>query len=66
MPCTLPDEEERSGYSPNWGEKWWQGYRVLYLAHKVVQVLFFVSIAALLFNAWHWLTQPIYVPTVPS
>ncbi len=73
----MRDEEERSGYSPHWvGEglhakppmlyhkTWWQGYRVLYYVHRVVFVLGFIALAAFLYNAWHWLGQPIYLPVL--
>lgn len=71
----LRDEEERSGYSPAWSgvsqmqhepkpyqREWWQGYRVLYYVHRVVSVLGLIALAAFVFNAWHWLGQPIYLP----
>jgi len=67
----MRDEEERSGYSPIWRhrgnvkpyhKKWWQGYRVLFYAHKVVSVLGVIALITFFINAVYWLCQPIYLP----
>ncbi len=71
----MRDEEERSGYSPAWVMKiadgknpklyhkeYWQGYRVLFYAHRVVFWLGFIALTVFIINAYHWLFQPIYLP----
>ena len=71
----MRDEEERSGYSPVWVMKiadrenpkvhhkeWWQGYRVLFYAHRMVFWLGFIAFAAFVINAYHWMFQWIYLP----
>ncbi len=59
----MREEEERSGYTADWaGDYWWQGYRLLFWAHQVVRVLFWVAAIAFLYNAWDWLSRTVWIP----
>lgn len=60
----MRDEEERSGFIPEWqGDEWWKGYRALFWAHQVVQVMFWISFIAFVYNANYWLSQPVSIPS---
>ena len=54
----LRDDEERSGYSPALKDYGW-----LVWPHRVVRGLLFVSLASLVWHAYHWLTLPVWLPT---
>jgi hypothetical protein len=52
----LRDEEERSGFAPAWSS-----YRALVWVHRVVCVLFYVSLASFLWNLYTTLATKIVV-----
>ncbi len=54
----LRDAEERSGYSPRWSDYGW-----LYWLHQPARMLFLMASIAFVFNAWHWLTETVVVPS---
>ncbi len=54
----LRDAEERSGYSPRWSDYGW-----LYWLHQPARLLLLAASIAFVFNAWHWLTETVVVPS---
>jgi hypothetical protein len=53
----LRDEEERSGYSPDWSEYHW-----LIWVHRGVSLLFYVSLDAFFINIIDLLGSDVYLP----
>ena len=53
----LRDEEERSGYSPEW-----KRYRWLFWAHQFVAALWYVALVSFAWHGWHWLATPVLLP----
>jgi uncharacterized protein YjbI with pentapeptide repeats len=53
----LRDEEERSGWTPAWKD-----YRHLIWVHRVVVILFYVSVGSFVLNLAHMLGQEVLVP----
>ena len=53
----LRDEEERSGWTPAWKD-----YRHLVWVHRLVVILFYVSVASFLFNIAQMLGEEVLVP----
>ena len=71
----LRDEEERTGCSPWWSIYWtpktfgfvaiprfWVSYQYLYILHKKLEILFYLSATVFIFNLAFWLFQPVWVP----
>jgi len=58
----MRDAEERSGYSPAWDGKPWETYRYLFFVHRVVFWLGVFAFMAFLWNAQHWLSEPVWIP----
>ena len=61
----MRDEEEHSGYSPQWtGKHWWNGYRPLFRVHKYfVRWVFWIAVIAFALNAYDWLSLTVWIPT---
>ncbi len=53
----LRDEEERSGWSPEWKE-----YSYLTWIHRMVTILFYVSFASFLWNSYELLNETVWIP----
>ncbi|PWQ93431.1 pentapeptide repeat-containing protein [Leucothrix arctica] len=58
----MREEEERSGYSPQWsGTYFWQGYKPLYHAHKILNIVKIIAISVFLYNLYYWATKLVFV-----
>lgn len=55
-------EEERSGYSPQWGGTYpWQGYKPLYHAHKVLNYIKVIALFLFMYNLYYWATKLVFL-----
>lgn len=53
----MRDEEERSGHAPAYYD-----YRRLFMLHRVVTVLWYVSVFTFGFHFYEWMKAPVYLP----
>ncbi|RVU86063.1 pentapeptide repeat-containing protein [Leucothrix sargassi] len=62
MVSLMRAEEERSGYSPQWmGAYFWQGYKPLFQAHKVLKIIQIIALIVFFYNLFYWATRLVFI-----